>query len=59
MVQEINKGTFEFSGFRLEVAERQLWRDGVPIQLTPKVFDVLAVLVERSGHLVERISLCR
>jgi DNA-binding winged helix-turn-helix (wHTH) protein len=31
--------------------------DDVPVPLMPKVFDVLALLVERSGHLVEKNEL--
>ncbi len=44
--------SYTFKAFRLEIAERQLVRDGVPIPLTTKAFDVIAFLVERAGHLV-------
>jgi Tol biopolymer transport system component len=36
------------------VAERQLQQDGRVLPLTPKVFDVLRVLIENRGHLVEK-----
>lgn len=48
---------YEFGPFRLDPAERLLLRDGHPVPLTPKAFDVLMVLVQRSGHLVEKRQL--
>lgn len=48
---------YEFGPFRLDVRERLLLKDGEPIGLTPKAFDVLAVLVRRSGSLVEKDEL--
>lgn len=50
---------YEFNSFRLDPAERQLLRDGVPVPLTPKVFETLVVLVERNGHLVEKEELMK
>ena len=50
---ETNRG-YEFGPFRLDPAERLLLRDGQPVALTPKAFDLLVYLVERQGHLVER-----
>ena len=50
---------YEFDAFRLDPAERQLLRDGVPVALTPKVFETLVVLVERGGHLVEKEELLK
>ncbi|MEP6945900.1 MAG: winged helix-turn-helix domain-containing protein [Acidobacteriota bacterium] len=49
--------TYTFKSFRLEIDERQLLNNGVPIPLTTKAFDVLAFLVERSGHLVRKEEL--
>jgi TolB-like protein/DNA-binding winged helix-turn-helix (wHTH) protein/Tfp pilus assembly protein PilF len=48
---------YEFDSFHLDPVEHQLLRDGVSVPLTPKVFDTLRVLVERSGHLVEKEEL--
>jgi DNA-binding winged helix-turn-helix (wHTH) protein/tetratricopeptide (TPR) repeat protein/TolB-like protein len=48
------KQFFEFGPYRLDPAERVLSRDDEPISLPPKLFDTLCVLVERSGHLVEK-----
>ena len=44
--------SYRFNSFLLDVAERRLFRDNSPVQLTPKAFDVLVYLVERGGHLV-------
>ena len=48
----MNSPTYEFGPFRLDPANRQLFRGPDPIPLTPKVLDVLRVLVERRGQLV-------
>lgn len=53
------KHFYRFKSFRLDVKERQLLHHGDNIPLTPKVFDVLVALVERSGHLVEKDELLR
>ncbi|MCA1638411.1 MAG: winged helix-turn-helix domain-containing protein, partial [Acidobacteria bacterium] len=53
------KHFYQFKSFRLSVEERQLLHDGDAVPLTPKAFDVLAALVERSGHLVEKDELLR
>jgi DNA-binding winged helix-turn-helix (wHTH) protein/tetratricopeptide (TPR) repeat protein len=51
------KHLYEFGGFRLDEAERLLLRAGEPVSLTPKAFDLLLVLVKRSGRLVEKEEL--
>src|SRR5438105_487337 len=48
---------YEFGPFRLNVGERLLLRGGEPVALTPKVLDVLTLLVENHGHLVEKEKL--
>ncbi len=58
MSRETNH-SYRFKSFRLDVEDRQLIHEGVPVQLEPKVFDVLALLVEHSGHLVEKDELLR
>jgi Tol biopolymer transport system component/DNA-binding winged helix-turn-helix (wHTH) protein len=45
---------YEFGAFCLDVAEQRLLCAGRPLPLTPKVFDVLRVLVQNHGHLVEK-----
>jgi DNA-binding winged helix-turn-helix (wHTH) protein/Flp pilus assembly protein TadD len=54
MSQLNNIRVYEFDGFRLDPAERLLVRDGQPVSLTPKAFDLLVHLVERHGRLVEK-----
>src|SRR5262245_39603077 len=48
---------YEFGPFRLNAAEYVLARDGKVIPLTPKVFQTLVVLVENSGHVVDKEEL--
>jgi TolB-like protein/DNA-binding winged helix-turn-helix (wHTH) protein len=45
---------YRFADFCLDVAERRLLRCGVAIPLAPRVFDTLVLLLEYSGHLVEK-----
>ena len=51
------KQLYEFGPYRLDPAERTLLRDGQPIPLRPKVFDLLLVLIENRGHLVDKEQL--
>ena len=53
------KQLYEFGQFRLDPQERLLFRDGEPVPLTPKAFDMLMALVENSGRLVEKEELMR
>lgn len=48
---------YEFGSFRLDARERLLLRDGESVSLTPKSFDLLLVLVEHHGHLLEKDEL--
>ena len=50
---------YRFGPFALDVADRSLKRDGAPISLTPKTFDLLVALVENAGRLVEKDALLR
>lgn len=43
---------YEFGPFRLEAGERRLLRYGKPVPLTSRIFDLLLLLVQNSGHLV-------
>jgi DNA-binding winged helix-turn-helix (wHTH) protein/TolB-like protein/Flp pilus assembly protein TadD len=45
---------YEFGPFLINSVERILLRDGEVVPLTPKQFDLLLVLVERCGHVVEK-----
>src|ERR1700755_616751 len=48
------KGLYVFGDFCLNAGERLLRRQGVDIPLPPKVFDILLVLVENHGHVVDK-----
>jgi pimeloyl-ACP methyl ester carboxylesterase/DNA-binding winged helix-turn-helix (wHTH) protein/class 3 adenylate cyclase len=48
---------YGFGPFRIDPAERTLLCDERPVQLTPKVFDTLLVLVENSGHVLGKNEL--
>ncbi|HEX8071824.1 MAG TPA: winged helix-turn-helix domain-containing protein [Pyrinomonadaceae bacterium] len=48
---------YEFNSYRLDVHERLLLRDGAPVQLTPKAFELLVALVARGGRLVTKEEL--
>src|SRR3989441_1605487 len=48
---------YNFDCFRVDPTECVLLRDGKPISLSPKVFDTLLALVERSGHIVSKDEL--
>ena len=46
-----------FDGFRLDVSERILFKGNREVQLTPKVFDTLLVLLENSSHVLTKKEL--
>lgn len=46
--------SYEFGPFRVDARERRLLRDGEIVALTPKVFDILLVLVQNSGHIISK-----
>lgn len=50
---------YDFGPFQLDTAEHCLLRDGQPVPLTPKVFDLLKVLVQNNGRLVEKDELLK
>ncbi len=46
--------SYEFGPFRVDARERRLLRNGEVVPLRPKVFDVLLVLVQNSGHILSK-----
>ena len=50
-------GIFTFDGFRLDVGNLMLYRDGKELGLAPKVVKTLAVLVEEAGDIVTKEDL--
>ena len=53
------KHFYEFGPFRLDATERQLLRGSEVLPLTPKLFDILLVLVENGGHILEKEELMK
>ena len=51
--------SYRFGPFRLEPRERRLLRDDKPVALTPKAFDLLLILVENSGRLLDKDALMK
>ena len=58
MLQQ-SKPTYEFGLFLLDAKERLLLKNGQPVPLTPKAFDTLLVLVQNSGHALEKDELMK
>jgi TolB-like protein/Tfp pilus assembly protein PilF len=48
---------YEFGPFRLDPSQKLLLREGSAVPLMPKVFDLLCLLVEQNGQLIDRQSL--
>jgi TolB-like protein len=53
-LDEMGIDIYEFELFRIDLRDRTLLRDGQPVPLAPKSFDLLAVLVRNSGRLLEK-----
>lgn len=51
--------SYAFGPFVLDIGRRTLLRDGKPLALTPKAFDLLAVLVRRGGMVVDKETILR
>lgn len=54
MSRQTIRQIYEFGPFRLDPAERLLSRAGQRVDLTPKAFDVLLLLIRSCGRLVEK-----
>jgi TolB-like protein/DNA-binding winged helix-turn-helix (wHTH) protein len=52
-----DKGLYAFGSFTLDPLKRVLLRDGVPVPLSPKVFDTLLYLVEHADRLLDKDEL--
>ncbi len=46
-----------FRDFVLDPDRRQLLRDGIEVHLTPKAFDLLALLIERAPAVVTKVEI--
>lgn len=59
MSGDVDRQVYEFKGFRLEAAQRRLLHNGQPVPLKPKIFDLLLLLVQMRGRLVEKDELMK
>jgi DNA-binding winged helix-turn-helix (wHTH) protein len=50
---------YEFGPFVLDTAQHLLSRQGDPVPLTPKTYDMLLVLVENSGRMLTKDELMK
>ena len=50
---------YRFGRFEMNASERLLLLDGHPVQLEPKAFDLLLLLVSHGGHLIGKDELLR
>ncbi len=48
------KRSYELGPFRLDPTEHLLLREGKPVPLTPKAFEILLILVENGGHVLSK-----
>jgi len=53
------KTLYEFADFRLDLEQHQLLRQGQPVPLAPKAFDLLVVLVQSGGRLLTKDELMK
>lgn len=59
MSNDAQKRPYRFGSFYLDPVERVLLRDEREVPLTSKAFEMLLMLVERAGHVVEKEELMR
>jgi len=59
MLNEQQKRPYRFGAFYFDPAQHVLRRDEIEVPLTSKAFELLAILVERAGQVVEKEELMR
>src|SRR5215510_1083398 len=57
--EQQNNQCYEFGPFRLATAEHRLYRNGEVVLLPPKEFDLLLLLVQNPGQVMNRESLIK
>src|SRR5262245_25747449 len=57
--EQQNNQWYEFGPFRLATAEHRLYRNGEVVMLPPKEFDLLLLLVQNQGQVMNRESLIK
>jgi DNA-binding winged helix-turn-helix (wHTH) protein len=58
-VDDAGPKIYRFGPFEIDPQQRVLLRAGKAVQLTPKAFDTLAVLVARPGRVLEKAELLK
>jgi Tol biopolymer transport system component/DNA-binding winged helix-turn-helix (wHTH) protein len=58
-MKEVKNRFYEFGEFRIDARERLLSKDGKPVPINFKSFDVLLVLLQNEGQLLEKEELMR
>ena len=59
MTSQDNNELYEFGPFRVDAEKEMLLRDGAPVALTSKTFQVLLVLVRHSKEVVTKDDLMK
>ena len=54
MINDSPQNIYEFESFRLDVRRRLLFKEGRPVRITPKAFDILLGLVKSGGRVVSK-----
>ena len=54
VLDESRRELYEFGPFRMDADQELLLRDGEPVPLTPKAFQILLVLVRRGGEVATK-----
>jgi Tol biopolymer transport system component/DNA-binding winged helix-turn-helix (wHTH) protein len=57
VIRQQDIAIYRFDGFEIDRANRQFLREGEPVSLAAKAFDLLVTLVENRGRLVEKDEL--
>src|SRR5208282_1387294 len=58
-MEEKTQHLYSFGPFRIDAREYLLMLGGKPVPLPPKAFEVLLILVENAGHLVDKNDLMK
>jgi TolB-like protein/DNA-binding winged helix-turn-helix (wHTH) protein/Flp pilus assembly protein TadD len=58
-MSSLTSNLYEFDEFRLDPQSRVLRRSGTSVQLTPKAFDVLLLLIQNAGRIVTKDELMK
>ncbi|HEY4049528.1 MAG TPA: winged helix-turn-helix domain-containing protein [Acidobacteriaceae bacterium] len=54
---QTERQVYIFGNFRLDVQDCRLWHGDISISLPPKTFDILHVLIQNAGQLIEKKAL--